>query len=381
MVKMVHEAWSHVIGGRREYGVGGGRKVWTVCDVPSWMAPKQPPQEILKNFNVSCSNVTMQGGDVMYLPFGTLHQATTFSDFSMHLTVNLERQFYVWQALFLAMIHKMLQPGLSIRKLKSSDDFQPDEYGLPLVALLAQLAASVPELCRLPGYSFYSFEAGASSPAFQPPQLLTSLSNEDLPEQYLGRLTQEFQDLAARLEAQAAAAKVGPVRVGSRVVSIVETLGELRKSDTAFPWALQFARFHSMEHSSLLAKPHQLQSLSTARSKNPESFTDLALSRFASTLPSSAVLRRAPDVRAVLLSEAEGAKAVETGTHQIQHKLVVNRQTLRLQTEEVPAALFCLGLFASKTSQGQPFNLRDVPLGSAKLLPKLLSFGALQLIS
>ena len=89
----------------------------------------------------------------MYLPFGTLHQASTDSDFSMHLTVNLERQFYVWQALFLAMIHKALQPDLRIKKFAFGNDFQPDDDELPLVALLSQLTASVPEMARVPGFS------------------------------------------------------------------------------------------------------------------------------------------------------------------------------------------------------------------------------------
>ncbi|CAE7299057.1 unnamed protein product [Symbiodinium sp. CCMP2456] len=347
-----------------------GRKEWTVCDVPSWMAPGQPPDEILKNFNVSCSNVTLQGGDVMYLPFGTLHRANTYSDFSMHLTVNLERQFYVWQALFLAMIHKALQPGLRIKKFASGSDFQPDDDELPLVAFLSQLTASVPEMARVPGFSI----SGASEA-----KLLTSLCNQDLPEGYLPLLTKEFQDLTSRLEAAASKSKKQTLKLRGKAVSILETLGELKKAPHFFLWALELARFHSMQHNPVTAELNPLLSLSKARSKDPKAFLGLPLSQFPQkalqSLPDNARLVRAPQLRAVLLSEENVTK------------LWVNRETLQLRPEEVPAALFCLGLFAENASRGQAFKLKDVPqaattatTATTTLLPKLLSLGALLLI-
>eukprot|EP00439_Symbiodinium_sp_Y106_P036327 s1433_g4.t1 len=342
-----------------------GRKEWTVCDVPSWMAPRQPPDKILKNFNVSCSNVTLQGGDVMYLPFGTLHQASTDSDFSMHLTVNLERQFYVWQALFLAMIHKALQPDLRIKKFAFGNDFQPDDDELPLVALLSQLTASVPEMARVPGFSI----SGTSEV-----KLLTSLCNQDLPEEYLPLLTAEFQDLTSRLETAASKSKKHlSVKVRGKAVSILETLKKLKEEEAHLLWALDLARFHSMKHNSVMAEANPLLSLSTARSKEPKPFLGLPLSQFPQKVLSlseeARLLRRAPQVRAVLLSEGSNAT-----------KLWVNQEALQLRPEEVPAALFCMGLFAQNTSMGRPFHLKDVPTPATTLLPKLIGLGALLLI-
>lgn len=340
-----------------------GRKEWTVCDVPSWMAPRQLPEKILENFNVSCSNVTLQGGDVMYLPFGTLHRANTDSDFSMHLTVNLERQFYVWQALFLAMIHKALQPGLRIKKFALGRDFQPDDDELPLVAFLSQLTASVPEMARVPGFSI----SGTSA------KLLTSLCNQDLPEEYLPLLTKEFQDLTSRLEAAASKSKRQTLKLKGKAVSIPKTLEKLREEPPHLLWALELARFHSMKHNSVMAEPNPFVSLSTARSKDPKAFLGLPLSQFPQkalslSLPEDARLVRAPQLRALLLSEENVTK------------LWVNEETFQLRPEEVPAALFCLGLFAQNTSRGQAFRLKDVPTGATNLLPKLLSLGALLLI-
>ena len=321
----------------------------------------------MKNFNVSCSNVTLQGGDILYLPFGTLHQARTDTDFSMHLTVNLERQYYVWQSLFLAMIHKATNPGLRIKKFVSSGEFQPDDHDLPLVSFLAKLAAMVPELNRMPGFSFA--EASTSI-------LLTSLSNQDLPKQYLDRVTSEFQDLATRLEA--AASSLGASRTvrlpNGRSVSLSEALGKIKTTETLLPWALQLARFHAMVHFSPVAKPHQLLSLSAIRSRNPTSFTDLPLLELPETLPDTTQLMRAPNLRAVLL--AEGSIDVPP-----QHKLIINQETFPIHATEAPAAEFCLSLFAAKTAKGRPFTLSQVPKGSARLLPKLISFGALQIVA
>ena len=338
-----------------------GRKLWTVCDVPSWLAPNKQPADILESSNASCVNVTLQGGDVMYLPFGTLHRASTDVDLSMHLTVNLERQFYVWHALFLAMIHKALRPELRVRKFASSEDFIPDDRDIPLVGLLAELAAFVPEMYRLPGFSFVQNTSTARL-------LLTSLCNEDLPEAYLGLVAQEFQDLTTRLEAAAAASSSSKaqLRLGGKSASLLEALKLLKTSTSALPWALQLARFHAMKHFSLLAKPHLLLSLSAVRSKDPDPLNGLPLSKLPSLL-GNATLARAPKLRAVLLQEAAA-------------KLVVNGEAFTVQAEEVEAARFCLGLFAQNSSRGQPFSLADVPGDPSKLIPKLVTFGALQLL-
>ena len=104
-----------------------GSKAWKVCDVTSWMAPELAFDKVPSKLNASCDEIIMQQGDVMYLPYGTLHQASTSSDYSMHLTVNIERQYYVWFALFFAMIHKVLMPEITVEGFLQSGAFQPDD--------------------------------------------------------------------------------------------------------------------------------------------------------------------------------------------------------------------------------------------------------------
>lgn len=140
-------------------------------------------------------------------------------------------------------------------------------------------------------------------------------------------------------------------------------------------WALQVARAHSIRHAALqLPKPHLFESLSIARQLNPE-LTGTKLEEFPAKLPGK-FFSRTPKLRAVLLDD-EPAPA----------RLMVNNLVVPLTPQQVPAAVFCLGLYGKNTSQGRPFQLAEAPLykesgGSAeRLVQELLLSGALQVIS
>lgn len=145
-------------------------------------------------------------------------------------------------------------------------------------------------------------------------------------------------------------------------------------------WALQVARAHSIRHAALqLLKPHLFESLSIARQLNSE-ITGTKLEDFPAKLPGKFLLRRTPKLRAVLLDDELPASPA---------RLMVNNLVLPLTPQQVPAAVFCLGLYGKNTSQGRPFQLAEVPLykaesggGSAeRLVQELLLSGALEVIS
>eukprot|EP00913_Durusdinium_trenchii_P014508 g13609.t1 len=158
-----------------------GSKLWKLCDVPSWMSLSEDENDP-KKLNASCEEIQMKGGDVMYVPYGTLHQASTSSDFSMHLTVNIERQYYVWLAVIFAMMHKAVEPKLSIEGFLNA--FAPDDMDIPAVRSIYKLSPKIPMLHRLPGAS---------------QTFLVSLCNEDLPGGHLEKLKAELEDLIGNI--------------------------------------------------------------------------------------------------------------------------------------------------------------------------------------
>jgi len=64
-----------------------GEKKWSMCD--RFTSRKKYSADV-------CTNYTMNDGDVMFVPFRTIHYAWTEEQLSSHLTVNVERQHYVW---------------------------------------------------------------------------------------------------------------------------------------------------------------------------------------------------------------------------------------------------------------------------------------------
>ncbi|CAJ1335099.1 unnamed protein product [Effrenium voratum] len=336
-----------------------GAKTWRVCDAPSWRAPNLDPEQALQKLNASCDTITMRGGDVMYLPYGTLHQATTYSDFSMHLTVNLERQYYVWLALIIAMMHKAARPELTVQGFIESGDFQVDDPESALFRALSRLSPMLPELHRVPG-------TGAANVTST--RLLTAaLCNEDLPEGYEASLEEEKRELVAKmlahLRADATLAS-RKIQFGRRVVPFLEA-AELLQSET-LGFALQLVRYHSAHYVQFLDKPDLFASLSAIRSHLGPDSPPVKLSALASKLPEETMLVRAPRLRAALIGDVG---------------LVINGVEVPVTRQQIPAALFALGLFKEGTAQGQPFALAEArKTGEMKLFQKLLKLGALQVV-
>jgi len=112
-----------------------GSKRWTACD----------------SVGRNCSDLTTAHGDVLYLPMGAKHSAWTTNELSAHLTVNVERQFYVWGSIFQALVPRLLVP-----KMKSSLDDLRDMSGFGMersnefAAFADDLGLHVPTLLRMP---------------------------------------------------------------------------------------------------------------------------------------------------------------------------------------------------------------------------------------
>jgi len=116
-----------------------GRKHWTAC------------------LHENCSEVDTAGGDVLYVPMGAKHSAWTSKELSAHLTVNVERQFYVWGSILQALAKRMLLPAAK-RQLDRLEDMRPfgiesDEKSredVALVRAIEKASATTRSLARMP---------------------------------------------------------------------------------------------------------------------------------------------------------------------------------------------------------------------------------------
>lgn len=344
----------------------GGSKSWKVCDVTSWMAPGERYDQLPLKLNGTCEEVLMQQGDVMYLPYGTLHQASTSSDYSMHLTVNIERQYYVWLALIFAMIHKVAKPDLTIEAFLASNEFAPDDLENDLYRLMLTVSSSLPLMHRLPGGPG---QVGRSSRL-----LLTPLCNEDLPAEYLPSVKSQLKELLTSL--LTILPEHGPMEVllDGRRMPMLKLVKQLqKKSEDLLPWALQLARVHSIKHAGLqLQKPHLFESLSSARKLHHELFTRAKLDDFPAKISGKASFVRRSALRAVLLDDV------------IPARLIMNNQVLPVTPQQLSAVRYCLGLYSELSAQGRPFRLMEVErLGQSaiQLLHQLILSGAVEVIA
>lgn len=115
-----------------------GRKQWKACDRDA----------------LNCTEVETANGDVLYLPMGAKHGAWTRDDLSAHLTVNVERQFYVWGSIFQAVAKHLLLPEAvpQLERLRDMRPFGMEEEGpdATLVRFVSKLASRVPSLMQMP---------------------------------------------------------------------------------------------------------------------------------------------------------------------------------------------------------------------------------------
>lgn len=355
-----------------------GSKTWKICGRnPAPWNPQIREQELTG----TCPEVTMRGGDVLYLPFHTLHQAKTGDELSMHLTVNVERQYYVWATLLIAVLHKVVDSSLTVEKFVGSDLFQMEGES-ELEVFLQRLAQSEPRLLRLPAAG--GGAAGASR------RLVRPLCGADLPDGHLEAVVAEFRSVVATVATEVSGRKQlgrAKVRVAGTELTGGDVAGLLseERAAEAVPWALELARLHAVMHfgrdspQRFLPRPELFSSLAAARAdreRAAEADQGITVRGLGKALAPGARLQRHRDVRAVLLLEdrrSPGAKAA----------LRVNSQSLQVSGPQVPLVQFCLGLFGPGSARGRPFRAADVPGGLAAARPtlqRLLSAGALAVL-
>lgn len=357
-----------------------GSKVWKVC------GPNPTPWRNTvmdsKMLNETCQEVWMRGGDVMYLPFNTLHQATTTSQLSMHLTVNVERQYFIWATLIVAVLHKVVSPPLKVDEFRKGGAFKM-EGATKLEVFLQRLMAKEPRLACMPA---------AGDPSEASRWLTQPLCGVDLPAGYLAHVLDEFRSLATGVASMTSKSKKlarQVVLIGSRTLAGDQVAALLLEQSAvdAVPWALEVARLHALHHFAADAPDHLIPI--------PELFSTLAAVRSSIggaaqadrgatvqnlgklLLPATRLVRRS-GVRAVLLLEDHGDDSVQT-----LRTLHVNSKTLQVKGEHIPAVQFCLGLFVTTSARGQPFVAGEVPgsdLVVAPVLQQLLAAGALEVL-
>lgn len=344
-----------------------GSKRWQLCGRNK--APWKPEPSMTDNG--TCTEVTMRGGDTMYVPFHFLHKATTTDELSMHLTVNIERQYYVWGAVIMSMVSKAMKPNLEVHDFVGSGELDMDGEA-ELTRLLWRLYNSEPRLMRLPLQS----AQGLTKP----------LCRADLPSGYLEEITQEFGSVMANLLAgikQMAGNQ--KVRVGSTVLT-AERFADLlakEKAASTLPWALEVARLHSLIHhgrdnpARFLVQPDVLSSLAALRS-TPDTAkkANQGVKMNSLTLSADTLLVRHPDSRALLLLEdrkSDTAPAV----------LRVNGEKLEVPAQHLALCIHSLGLFGQETAAGKPFRAGDVPGGlpdAVTFLRRMITLGALEVL-
>lgn len=350
-----------------------GSKHWTVC------APQQFEMQDGTSQDSECQEVIMQGGDVMYLPFSTLHKATTQSNLSAHLTINIERQYYVWATFIIAMLHKTINPRLKVVKFVSGGAFKMEGES-DLEIFLSSMMSKVPLLARMPLGTKFPLQASA--------WLTRSLCSFDLPVDYISDLQTEFTDIAQQVatviggseELQHAQFTIGSKQVqGKQIASLIS--GEAAKR--TLPWLLELGRYHAVTHfisdgDLLLPPPEVFSSLAAAREHDDKLADRTAPTELQKLFSDNAVFQRRYATRAVLLLEDQQSTTTAPA------KLQVNSQSLQIQTSDFTGLQFCLGLFGNRTAMGRPFKLGDVPgeVGKLKvLLKKLVSAGALTMLA
>jgi len=121
-----------------------GSKHWTACE----------------RDGSNCTDTTLVKGDVLYLPMGSQHKAWTTDELSAHLTVNIERQFYVWGSIAQALADRLASISEAGRGLDTLRNMQP--YGMEgetdLARLLEQSALRLPKIMVQPSAVAVRFE-------------------------------------------------------------------------------------------------------------------------------------------------------------------------------------------------------------------------------
>lgn len=357
-----------------------GAKTWRLCEKRSFGrgVSEEGPE------TGKCETVTVRGGDVLYVPFCTLHRAETTSELSSHLTVNVERQYYVWATLLLAILHKVVNPGLTVEQLLRSGDFRM-EGETALERALMLLMDEVPRLVRIP--------LGEREPQMASRWLTRPLSRDDLPQGYLPSVLYEYRSVVGDVAAAVSAGALQQYRnveLGGRkyaVEAIVQMLAT-EDAEKAVPWVLELVRVHVVRHFShddaaILPPPETFLSLAALRS---DAAAAARLNEGAAVIDeftAETTLARRADIRAALLLEDELHLPAEARQKNIQ--LQVGSKALKFSAKSAELLHYCLGLFGNGAARGQPFLAGSVPgsLGASekKAIKKLVLEGLLRVVS
>eukprot|EP00747_Dinoflagellata_sp_TGD_P067457 gnl/TRDRNA2_/TRDRNA2_155278_c3_seq5.p1 gnl/TRDRNA2_/TRDRNA2_155278_c3~~gnl/TRDRNA2_/TRDRNA2_155278_c3_seq5.p1 ORF type:complete len:465 (+),score=81.14 gnl/TRDRNA2_/TRDRNA2_155278_c3_seq5:542-1936(+) len=358
-----------------------GSKHWTVCN-PRRAGFSMSRRE---NKHLQCSNLTMKGGDVMYVPFGTMHVATTSNELSSHLTVNVERQCFVWGNIFrAAATYAMIARAgdeipapweyLDASRFVLEGETDAERWLLQMMSQVDRLA--------------YTPLSGPDDKGRLWGQVLArGASSADVPAGYWPALQQEWQSLVADFRRAVGNSKWSTVTWKGHSEEIrIEDIG-----DEALRWALNVARLHSIRHlqGDVWFSVSSFESLAALRHRDHDasgSFGMLqsmqdSLKRWtgdsASPKDETPALQfvRQPGARLLLLEHA--------GKHHMW--LGVGKGKVISKTA-ANAMFFACGLYHDGSSRGQLFSAAEVPWSEKagddakqKLLLELVKEGALEI--
>lgn len=302
-----------------------GSKAWRICE------PRNYAGGMVKRVK-NCSNVTMSGGDAMYVPFGTVHQAITSSTYSSHLTVNIERQYYVWaNILQAATVHAQLLGGKS---LAPQDYTKGGGFKLEGESSIENwLLNSMREVTMLSLTPFANNDNGWSL------VLPRSAGPKDVPAGYWQGIIDEWKSLAKQLKDKFGDT-MGPA------MQWHGKQGRIRLStitEDSVRWAINVARVHSLEHldGDVWLSLSAIESLSTLRSK-----------KVSSGKAKDSLKYVRPQSSRTVVSEHDG-----------RFHLWINRAVngRKIDAERAKAVQFACGLFAEDSARGREFVANEVP--------------------
>eukprot|EP00929_Paragymnodinium_shiwhaense_P039618 TRINITY_DN20802_c0_g1_i3.p1 TRINITY_DN20802_c0_g1~~TRINITY_DN20802_c0_g1_i3.p1 ORF type:complete len:490 (-),score=116.73 TRINITY_DN20802_c0_g1_i3:535-2004(-) len=312
-----------------------GWKKWSVCDR---FAGRSSYSADL------CWNVTLKGGDVMYVPFLTNHYVWTESELSAHLTVNVERHHYVWGSVIVSALRHRACPTMSVDDAASRvtfEGFKGEGRDSAVEQAVIQLLPKLPELSM----AFQTPEVGAD-------WLPRSAHNEDHPDpQSL------FEALAAEY---------------LRLLSAARSLGGARKVSFDGPGCQKVELFSDPADAAAIEELHfvvdamRLQVARTFKASAVEAFSSLAMRR---TNKDNAYTRGF--ARAMVGEDKKGPFAL------------VASDTLRFKPEFTPVAKIALAAVAKRssfTAEELAAELSVPQKDVQTFLKKLLYRGALQTV-
>jgi hypothetical protein len=352
-----------------------GEKHWEVCDGRHFSdavdGRVDPRAASLLSTRPDCHNVTLRGGDVMYIPFSTPHKVRTGAALSAHLTVNVERQFHTTACFLKAMAYRAVHGAqFTVRDYTGAMENKPFANA-PVGELISQHMSAVPALARVPAHEQLQRALDAADFSDTVMRQMRGVLNSTL-----GALLERLgsSEGGAGLRQRVDFGAQGSAPKGAAMGNVLRDMRARLNELLAF--ALDVDRAHR------LASSHERQSQALAESLGASAALRALLRGSGAAGGSSrdqapARLCRASGVRASLW----GAGAAR-GT-----KLTVNQHTIPVPSWGKEAVRFCLCTQAQGTAKGLPFALRDVqatlppaaPRGAlVDLLGSLLRVGALE---